>query len=58
MSNPNLNLALSGIRRMIFQDLDGDDLIRPFLPAFNHLQQIKIEYYDDWLQVILCGFKT
>jgi hypothetical protein len=33
----NLDLTLAGVRRMIFQDLDGYYFVSTFLPAFHHL---------------------
>lgn len=35
----HLNLALASIRRMVFQDLNGNDLIGASLPAFGHLSK-------------------
>ena len=33
----NLNLALSRVRRVVLQDLDGNDLVGALLPAFDDL---------------------
>jgi hypothetical protein len=33
----HLDLTLSGVRRVIFQDLDGHHFVGALLPAFHHL---------------------
>jgi hypothetical protein len=33
----DLDLTLSGVRRVIFQDLDGHHFVGALLPAFHHL---------------------
>jgi len=37
--NGDFNLALPGIAWVVFQDLDGNDLIGPLFPAFGHLTE-------------------
>lgn len=35
----HLDLALSSVRRMVLEDLDGNDVAGAFLPAFHHLTE-------------------
>lgn len=35
----HLDLALARVRRVIFEDLDGDDVARALLPALHHLAE-------------------